>query len=918
MKKKFIIIKNARVNNLKNISVKIPRHKLVIITGVSGSGKTSLAFDTIFAEGQRQYVESLSSYARQFLNRVEKPNVDYISGISPSIAVDQKRNIKNPRSTVGSITEIYDYLKLLYAKAGEIRSPVSGNLVKKDTEQDVIRFFKTIKQGSKYIISFTKELVESQYKRELEILLQKGFFRAVEPSGIINIEDILFSKPQKSIEVLLDRGIVDEKDENFKFKILDACKKGFFEGKGSLFVTLLNGDKKCFVNRLEMDGITFIKPSVQFFSSNNPLGACSMCSGFGNILGIDKKLIIPNRQLSVYGGAVVPWRSTKMNRWLQPLISNNDVIKFSIHKPYNQLTEREIDVLWNGHNDFKGIYKFFNYLESKKHKIQYRVLSSRYKGKTMCAECLGTGIRKEASYIKINKKSIQELLKLPVEGLLLFIRKQTFNSFKQKFTKRILSELTLRLKLLNKVGLGYLSLTRKTNTLSGGEFQRIKLTTALGSPLVGSLYVLDEPTIGLHPHNTKQLISILKYLRDLGNTVLVVEHDVDVIKSSDYIIDIGPKAGSNGGNIIFQGKIQSLNSKTSLTGKFLYKTNTTFNTKPKHSFNKIVINNATENNLKNLTINIPLGIFVVVTGVSGSGKSTLVNNVLFSNLVRRFGRKSEYLGKCDSIEGDLNFINNVEIVNQKSIGISTRSNPATYTKTYEIIRQLFADQKKAINLNLNPSHFSFNVEGGRCSVCLGEGIRRIEMQFMADIILECEECKGKRFNQTVLSVKYNNKNIFDVLNLTIDEANIFFKDQPVITKKLLSLKEVGLGYLKLGQQTSSLSGGESQRLKLATFLDLTKNKKHTNSLYILDEPTTGLHYYDIENLLLSIKQLVNAGHSVVCIEHNLEIIRQSDWVIDLGPGGGKKGGSVCFEGTPKELSKVKNNKTANYIKNKIS
>ncbi len=917
MKQKFIIIKNARVNNLKNISIKIPRYKLVIITGVSGSGKTSLAFDTIFAEGQRQYVESLSSYARQFLNRIEKPNVDYISGISPSVAVDQKRNIKNPRSTVGSITEVYDYLKLLYAKAGEIRSPVSGGLVKEQTEQDVVSFFKTAKKGSGYIISFKKELVKSHYQRELEILLQKGFSRIVDSSGIINIEDILFSKPKKSIEVLLDRGIVDEKDENFKFKIIDVSKKGFFEGKGSLFVTLLNGEKKCFLNKLEMDGITFIKPSVQFFSSSNPFGACSKCSGFGNILGIDENLIIPNKQLSVYGGAVVPWRSKKMNRWLSPLISNSDIIKFSIHKPYNQLTEREIDILWNGQNDFKGVYKFFNYLDSKKHKIQYRVLSSRYKGKTLCSECLGTGIRKEASYIKIHKKSIQELLNLPIEELLKFIRKNTFNFFKKKITERILSELILRLELLNKIGLGYLSLNRKTNTLSGGEFQRIKLTTALGSPLVGSLYVLDEPTIGLHPYNTEQLILILKHLRDLGNTVLVVEHDADVIKSSDYIIDIGPKAGSNGGNVIFQGKIQSLNSQTSLTGKFLYKTTKTFNTKPKKSFNKIVINNATENNLKNLTINIPLGIFVVVTGVSGSGKSTLVNNVLFSNLVRRFGRKSEYVGKCDSLEGDLNFITNVEIVNQKSLGISSRSNPATYTKTYEIIRQLFANQKKARNLNLQPSHFSFNVDGGRCSVCLGEGLKRIEMQFMADLTLECEECKGKRFNKIVLSVKYNKKNIFDVLNLTIDEASVFFKDHSLITKKLFSLKEVGLGYLKLGQQTSSLSGGESQRLKLATFLDLTKNQQHNNSLYILDEPTTGLHYYDIENLLLSIKKLVNAGNSIVCIEHNLEIIRQSDWIIDLGPGGGNKGGVVCFEGTPKELSQT-NNKTANYIKNKIS
>ena len=914
---KHIVITNARVNNLKNIDIKIPRNKLVVITGISGSGKTSLAFDTIFAEGQRRYVESLSSYARQFLNRVDKPNVDFISGVSPSIAVDQKRNTRNPRSTVGSVTELYDYLKLLFSRIGETISPKSGEMVKKESEKDVISFLTKQKKNSKYIISFNQDIKPSVYNRELEVLLQKGFTRILESSKVSYIEDIINKTPKKKIEVLLDRGKTNPLDENTQFKIIDIVKKGFFEGKGKIQVKIDNDKKRSFSNLFEKDGIRFHEPILNFFNNNSPFGACKNCSGFGNTLGIDKRLIIPNENLSVYGGAVAPWRTNKMSRWLNPLISNNNIFNFSIHKPYNKLSPKEIDMLWNGKGVFKGIYKFFDYLSSKKHKIQYRVMASRYKGKTTCSECLGTGIRKEASYVKIKNKSIQELLTTPIEELLLFFKELNLGNKKKKVSSRIISELTLRLELVNQVGLGYLTLNRKSNTLSGGEFQRIKLTTALGSPLVGSLYVLDEPTIGLHPHDTFKLIKILKYLRDIGNSVLVVEHDADMINSSDYLIDIGPKAGLNGGEIMFQGRPKTLKAESCLTGQFIKKTSIQLNKKPKKILKKIKINNARENNLKNLNISIPLGVFVVVTGVSGSGKSTLVNNILYSNLAKRFGRKSDIIGKCDSIEGDLNFISNIEIVTQNSLGISSRSNPVTYTKTYDIIRKIFSDQKKAKNLNLKPSHFSFNVDGGRCSECLGEGVKKIEMQFMADIILECDSCKGKRFNKTVLSIKYKNKNIFDVLNLTVDEAILFFDENNQIIKKLKSLKEVGLGYLKLGQQTSTLSGGEAQRLKLASFLDLTKSKKETNSLFILDEPTTGLHYYDIEKLLISIKKLVDSGNSVICIEHNLEVIRHSDWIIDLGPSGGKNGGEICFQGTPKDLMKKKNNTTSMYLDNKV-
>ena len=914
---KHIVITNARVNNLKNIDIKIPRNKLVVITGISGSGKTSLAFDTIFAEGQRRYVESLSSYARQFLNRIDKPNVDFISGVSPSIAVDQKRNTRNPRSTVGSVTELYDYLKLLFSRIGETISPKSGEMVKKESEKDVISFLTKQKKNSKYIISFNQDIKPSVYNRELEVLLQKGFTRILESSRVSYIEDIINKTPKKKIEVLLDRGKANPLDENTQFKIIDIVKKGFFEGKGKIQVKIDNDKKRSFSNLFEKDGIRFHEPILNFFNNNSPFGACKNCSGFGNTLGIDKRLIIPNENLSVYGGAVAPWRTNKMSRWLNPLISNNNIFNFSIHKPYNKLSPKEIDMLWNGKGVFKGIYKFFDYLSSKKHKIQYRVMASRYKGKTTCSECLGTGIRKEASYVKIKNKSIQELLITPIEELLLFFKELNLGNKKKKVSSRIISELTLRLELVNQVGLGYLTLNRKSNTLSGGEFQRIKLTTALGSPLVGSLYVLDEPTIGLHPHDTFKLIKILKYLRDIGNSVLVVEHDADMINSSDYLIDIGPKAGLNGGEIMFQGRPKTLKAESCLTGQFIKKTSIQLNKKPKKILKKIKINNARENNLKNLNISIPLGVFVVVTGVSGSGKSTLVNNILYSNLAKRFGRKSDIIGKCDSIEGDLNFISNIEIVTQNSLGISSRSNPVTYTKTYDIIRKIFSDQKKAKNLNLKPSHFSFNVDGGRCSECLGEGVKKIEMQFMADIILECDNCKGKRFNKTVLSIKYKNKNIFDVLNLTVDEAILFFDENNQIIKKLKSLKEVGLGYLKLGQQTSTLSGGEAQRLKLASFLDLTKSKKETNSLFILDEPTTGLHYYDIEKLLISIKKLVDSGNSVICIEHNLEVIRHSDWIIDLGPSGGKNGGEICFQGTPKDLMKKKNNITSMYLDNKV-
>ena len=910
-----INIKGAKVNNLKNISLKIPRNKFVVISGVSGSGKTSLAFDTIFAEGQRKYIESLSSYARQFLQRMDKPNVEYIDGLSPAVAVDQKRNNKNPRSTVGTLSEIYDYLKLLYASIGITMSPISGKNVKKDTPLDVYNFLNQKKEDTKYFISFPKKLDKENYKRDLEVLLSKGFTRVILENEFYTIESLLNSQKNTSqVNVVIDRGIIAHNDEDFKFKIIDVCKEAFFEGSGTLYVNISNN---CIVfsNLFELDGMKFIEPSVNLFSSNSPYGACKVCGGFGDVLGLDSNKIVPNQNLSVFSGCIGPWRTEKMKVWLEPLLQNSKKLEFNIHKPYKDLSKTEINTLWEGKGPFKGINKFFKYLERKSYKIQYRIISSRYKGKTKCSECEGSGIRKEAHYVRINKKNIVELLKSPLNQVLSFFKNLKLNGSEKKISNKVLKEIISRLGYINEIGLDYLTLNRKVNTLSGGEFQRIKLATSLGSSLVGSLYVLDEPTVGLHPYNTSKLIEILKSLQKVGNTVIVVEHDDEVIKSSDFLVDIGPGAGRNGGDIMYCGNTHKISKKTpGPTSEFIFNKSKKYYPQVRKLNNFIEIKNARENNLKNIDVKIPLGGLVVITGVSGSGKSTLIKQVLYPAIAKALESKFEREGAYDSIIGDVELIKNIEIVDQNPIGRSSRSNPVTYTKAYDAIRKFYSKEAIDNGDNLTPADFSFNVEGGRCEECLGEGIKKIEMQFMADIFLECDSCNGKRFKNRILEIKINGKNIYDVLDMTIEDSLNFFENSKTIINKLKPLYDVGLGYLKLGQSSSTLSGGEAQRLKLASYLIKDNKTSKNNSLFIFDEPTSGLHNMDIENFMKSINDLIVRNNSVIIIEHNIELIKQADWIIDIGPGGGQNGGTICFEGAPIDLIKIKNNKTGEYLK----
>ena len=910
-----INIKGAKVNNLKNISLKIPRNKFVVISGVSGSGKTSLAFDTIFAEGQRKYIESLSSYARQFLQRMDKPNVEYIDGLSPAVAVDQKRNNKNPRSTVGTLSEIYDYLKLLYASIGITTSPISGKKVKKDTPLDVYNFLNQKKNDTKYFISFPKKLDKENYKRDLEVLLSKGFTRVILESEFYTIESLLNSKKKTSqINVVIDRGIIVRNDEDFRFKVIDVCKEAFFEGSGIIYVNVLN-ERVMFSNLFELDGIKFIEPSVNLFSSNNPYGACKVCGGFGDVLGIDPTKIIPNHNLSVLSGCVAPWRTEKMKVWLDPLLENSKQLEFNIHKLYKDLSKNEIDILWNGKGPFKGINKFFKYLERKSYKIQYRIISSRYKGKTKCSDCEGSGIRKEAHYVRIKNRNIVELLESPLDKVLSFFQNIKLNSSEKKMSERVLKEIISRLGYINKIGLGYLTLNRKVSTLSGGEFQRIKLATSLGSSLVGSLYVLDEPTVGLHPYNTSKLIEILTSLKDVGNTVIVVEHDDEVIRSSDFLVDIGPGAGRNGGEIMYCGDTNKISKKTQgPTSQFIFNKTKKYFPQVRKLNKFLEIKNARENNLKNIDVKIPLGGLVVVTGVSGSGKSTLIKQVLFPAIAKILESKFEREGAYDTIRGDVEEIKNIEIVDQNPIGRSSRSNPVTYTKAYDAIRKLYSKESADIGENLAPADFSFNVEGGRCEECLGEGIKKIEMQFMADIFLECDSCNGKRFKEKILEVKIKGKNIYDVLDMTIEDSLKFFENSKTIINKLRPLNDVGLGYLKLGQSSSTLSGGEAQRLKLASYLIQDNKVSKNNSLFIFDEPTSGLHNMDIENFMKSVNDLIARDNSVIIIEHNTELIKQADWIIDMGPGGGENGGTICFEGEPTELVNTNNNKTGKYLR----
>ncbi|PKQ69955.1 excinuclease ABC subunit UvrA [Raineya orbicola] len=937
--KEFILIKGAKLHNLKNIDVAIPRNKLVVVTGVSGSGKSSLVFDTLFAEGQRMYVESLSAYARQFLARMQKPEVEYIKGVSPAIAIEQRVSSKNPRSTVGTTTEIYDYLKLLYARIGKTFSPISGKEVRKDTVDSVTEYIFSFPEGQKIIIaSPLKNLSDRTLETELQILLQKGFTRILINDEVAFIEEFLEQKSEnlaqkywENIFVLIDRTAVKHNDEESRFRIADSVQTAFFEGAGECLVDFVGVEKKFFSDKFELDGITFEEPSIHFFNFNNPYGACKTCEGFGNVLGISEKLVIPNPNLSVYEDAVAPWRTEKMSEWKKEFMRKATLLyDFPIHRAYKDLSEAEKDLLWQGKKAKKekdtiyGINDFFKFLESESYKIQYRILLYRYRGRTTCPDCKGTRIRKDASFVKINGKSLHELLLMPVEEVAEFFDKLALDEFEQKVAKRILTEIRNRLNYLLKVGLGYLTLNRATATLSGGEFQRIKLATALGSALVGSMYILDEPSIGLHPRDTQELIEVLLQLRNLGNTVVVVEHEEELMQVADYIIDIGPEAGARGGQIIFQGNKNDFDTKKFPLSKTLQylsgKAEIPVPAFRRKWANSIWVKGARENNLQNIDVQIPLGIFCVITGVSGSGKSTLVKRILMPALSKHFDltfSDENEVGAYDSLEGDLNLLSGVEYIDQNPIGKSSRSNPVTYCKAYDAIRELFAAQPLAKIRGYKAGAFSFNVEGGRCEVCKGEGEVRIEMQFMADIFVPCEACKGKRFIESILEVTYQGKNITEVLDLTVDEAITFFQKESKIIERLKPLEKVGLGYVKLGQSSDTLSGGEAQRIKLASFLDANLSKKG-KKLFIFDEPTTGLHFQDIQKLLTALQLLVENGNSVLVIEHNVEIIKNADWIIDLGPEGGKRGGKICFTGTPEQMvALLSENYTARFLAKKL-
>lgn len=916
--KEYIIIKGAKVNNLKSLSVAIPRNKLVVVTGLSGSGKSSLAFDTLFAEGQRMYVESLSSYARQFLGRMEKPEVDYIKGVSPAIAIEQKVNTRNPRSTVGTSTEIYDYLKLLFARIGRTYSPISGDEVQRDTVTSIVEFIMAKEEGTRCMILCPLQLKEERsLEQELNVLLQKGYTRVLVGGSPYFIEDLL-SKDEAvegELEILIDRGVVQH-EESMQFRFADSVQTALFEREGDCIVEIPGEGRFSYSDRFEADGMLFEEPSVNLFTFNNPYGACKRCEGFGHILGIDPDLVIPDKSLSVFEGAIAPWRSETMRKWLEPLLKHGIEFDFPIHRTYAELTEAEKELLWTGNKHFKGINAFFKFLESKTHKIQYRVMLSRYRGRTVCPECKGTRLRKDASYVKIAGKSITDLVLLPVKRSLQFFKELDLTETEEKVARRLLREINNRLEYLDRVGLGYLTLNRLTNTLSGGEYQRIKLATSLGSALVGSMYILDEPSIGLHPRDTDRLISVLKSLRDLGNTVVVVEHEEKVMQAADQIIDIGPDAGSHGGELVFQGTLESL-MKASNTHTARYLNGTEGLEIPKHRRkwrDSLLIKGARENNLKGMDVELPLGVLSVITGVSGSGKSTLIKKLLYPSLGKMLGTVGDQTGKFDGLEGATKKVSQIEFVDQNPIGKSSRSNPVTYVKAYDAIRTLFANQPLAKQRGYKPAFFSFNVDGGRCETCQGEGQVKIEMQFMADIHLTCESCGGKRFKHEILEVTYKDKSISDVLEMTVDDAMELFADEKAVYNKLYPLQQVGLGYITLGQSSNSLSGGEAQRVKLAFYLGKGKSNKQDHILFIFDEPTTGLHFHDISKLMGAINALIEQGNSVMIIEHNTEVIKCADWIVDLGPEGGEEGGGLCYAGTPEDMIKLTDNHTAKYLK----
>ncbi len=970
--KQFIIIKGAKVHNLKGIDVAIPRNKLVVLTGLSGSGKSSLAFDTLFAEGQRMYVESLSSYARQFLGRMEKPEVEYIKGVSPAIAIEQKVSTRNPRSTVGTSTEIYDYLKLLFGRAGVTYSPISGHEVKKDTVSDVVNFMYSFEAGPDdapqrvMVMAPLRVREDRTLAYELNILLQKGYTRIVADGNVLQIEDILENEELRvknekyedkysslvtthaSLEILVDRGTVlyDEKgqpDEDNQYRFSDSVQTAFSEGDGTCRVDIVGKESRVFSDKFELDGIVFEEPSVNLFTFNNPYGACRRCDGFGKVLGIDPDLVIPDKNLSVFEGAIAPWRSEKMSEeFLKPLLKNGIRFDFPIHRPYKDLTPAEQELLWTGNKYFDGINAFFDFVESQTFKVQYRVMLSRYRGKTTCPECRGSRLRKDASYVKVGGKSITDLVLMPLTQITAFFRDLDLPAHQQQVANRILIEIRNRLDYMERVGLGYLTLNRLTNTLSGGEYQRIKLATSLGSALVGSMYILDEPSIGLHPRDTQRLVSVLESLRDMGNTVIVVEHEEEVMRAADQLIDIGPDAGTLGGHLVFQGTWAEIaDEKWTINNEPKVPDNgqspsehyplqshtldflTGRETVPVPTFrrkatNFIELKGARENNLKDVTARFPLNTLTVVTGVSGSGKSTLIRKVLYPALMRQRGEGTEEAGKFDGLGGSLDRISSVEMIDQNPIGKSSRSNPVTYIKAYDYLRSVMADQPVSKARAYKPSHFSFNVDGGRCEVCQGEGEVKIEMQFMADIYLKCEGCGGKRFKQEVLEVTLHDKNVSDILDMTVDEALVFFrKVDNKMADKLQPLQDVGLGYIGLGQSANTLSGGEAQRVKLASFLG-KGNPNKGSTLFIFDEPTTGLHFHDIRKLLSAINALVDQGDSVIIIEHNMEVIKNADHIIDLGPEGGETGGYITFTGTPEEMVKLADgNFTAHYLKGKV-
>ncbi|QKX07642.1 excinuclease ABC subunit UvrA [Aquimarina sp. TRL1] len=916
--KHHILIKGAKLHNLKNLDVSIPRNKLVVITGLSGSGKSSLAFDTLYAEGQRRYVESLSSYARQFLGRLNKPKVDYIKGIAPAIAIEQKVNSTNPRSTVGTTTEIYDYLKLLYARIGKTYSPVSGNQVKKETVSDVVAYVKSFEEGAKLLLLSTITVEEGRtLEKKLQVLQQQGYARIKVNDTVYRIEEAEY-KETDEIHLVIDR-IIKRDNEDFYNRLADAVGTAFFEGKGSCYIqTLQDNTLREFSNKFELDGITFLEPNVHLFSFNNPYGACPTCEGYGDVIGIDEDLVIPNTALSIYEGAVFPWKGESMSWYKDQLVNNAYKFDFPIHKPYYQLSEEDKSLLWKGNEYFEGIDSFFKELEAKAYKIQNRVMLSRYRGKTRCNTCKGTRLRPEANNVKVGNKTITELVEKPLHEVSDFFKNLELSTHEISIAKRLLKEINSRLGFLENVGLGYLTLNRKSNTLSGGESQRINLATSLGSSLVGSMYILDEPSIGLHPKDTEKLINVLLSLRDLGNTVIVVEHDEDIMKAADEIIDIGPEAGSFGGEVVATGTYDQIIKKDSLTAKYLSnKLSIEVPEKRRTSKYHIDIVGARENNLNNIDVTIPLGVFTAITGVSGSGKSTLIKKIVYPALLKELGGYGEKAGQFTEVKGNYSNIKHVEFVDQNPIGRSSRSNPVTYIKAYDDIRALFANQKLSAIRNYKSKHFSFNVDGGRCETCKGEGEVTIEMQFMADVHLVCETCNGKRFKKEILEVTFQDKNIDDILNMTIDDAIDFFytHKQTKITRKLQPLQDVGLGYVKLGQSSSTLSGGEAQRIKLASFL--VKGNTKDKALFIFDEPTTGLHFHDIKKLLKSFNELLDKGHSVLVIEHNIDLIKCADYIIDLGPEGGILGGTIIGQGTPEELIKIKASHTGKYLRDKL-